>query len=54
MENRLEHLLQQSSFGIRNLLKGNPDAVTKEDMSLLEELRSILDNEKKQKNNRKR
>lgn len=43
-------LRKQSSFGIRNLLKGNPDAVTKEDMSLLEELRNILENEKNKKN----
>ena len=40
---------KQYSFGIRNLLQGNPDAVTKEDDSLLEELRSTL---KEGKNNR--
>ena len=38
---------RQYSFGIRNLLRGNPDAVTKEDRSLLEELRSILERGKR-------
>lgn len=48
-----KNVQKQYSFGIRNLLKGNPDAVTKEDVSLLEELRNMLESEKKKKNHGK-